>query len=74
MVFNMIKNRFDSTTPYTTGDNFAYDVNKVTPPSNTKIVAISKYGVARIGMYIPGFDIAWSPLPKIPESCKNEMV
>lgn len=56
---------------YVTGEVEAYDVNVVPPPRNTKCFLISKYGVARLGNYEPGFDIAWFPLLKVPESVRR---
>lgn len=43
------------------------------PPSATKLLVLSKYGILRLGLPLEGFDVAWSELPKIPESVKESM-
>lgn len=38
-----------------------------------KLILLSRYGVLYIGKPTPGYDVAWSELPKIPESVKDLM-
>lgn len=42
-------------------------------PRATKLLMLSKYGVLRIGTPVEDFDVAWSELPKIPNSVKDKM-
>lgn len=44
------------------------------PPSGAqKLILLSRYGVTTIGTFQAGFHVAWAPLPKIPESVKQQM-
>lgn len=42
-------------------------------PRAAKLLMLSKYGVLRIGTPVEGYDVAWSELPKIPNSVKDKM-
>ena len=55
----------------TTSEVLCYDPKEYPPPLNTKIYCVSKYGVGRLGYWVEDFDIAWYPLPKLPQSVKD---
>lgn len=42
-------------------------------PRAKKLLLLSRYGVLRIGKPVEGYDVAWSELPKIPESVEDLM-
>lgn len=48
------------------------DVEYQKPPKADKLILLSKYHILSIGTFVEGFHIAWSPLPKIPQSIKDK--
>lgn len=56
---------------YVTGDIEGLDPMEFPPPRNKKIICITKYGVAVIAHWVDDFHIAWSPLPRIPQSVRK---
>lgn len=46
------------------------DCAEYPPPRATKLILYSRYGIATIGTYQPGFHIGWLPLPTVPDSLR----
>lgn len=57
----------------TTDEVYCYDPNVYPPPKNKQVWCVSKYGIGRKDVFNHDFDIAWFPLPKIPESVKRNL-
>lgn len=68
-----IKQSTGSTHNHCVGEFECYDAALVLPPLNTKMIVVSKYGVARIGTFDPNFDVAWFPLPRLPQTVKQRI-
>lgn len=43
------------------------------PPKATKLLLLSRYGIATVGTYQPGFHLGWLPLPTIPSGLRNTL-
>lgn len=54
-----------------TKEIMCFDAEEVPPPENKIVWCVSKYGVGRKDIFIHGFDIAWFPLPGVPQSAKD---
>ena len=57
----------------TTGEVLCYDPEIIPPPKNKHVWCVSKYGIGRKDVFNPEFDIAWYPLPKLPDSVKKNL-
>lgn len=68
-----IKQSSGCTHNHCVGEFECYDAALVPPPLNTKMIVVSKYGVARIGKFDPNFDVAWFPLPRVPQTVKQRI-
>ena len=44
-----------------------------TPPANTKLNLLTKYGIAQYGVFIPEFHVGWDYCLKIPDDIKAKI-
>ena len=58
---------------YVTGEYYAFDIDVVPPPINKDALFITKYGILQKSKYIPGWHIAWYPLPRMTQRTKDKM-
>ena len=59
---------------YTVEEFYCYDPKVCPPPKTKQVWCVNKYGVGRKDIFNHDFDIAWFPLPKVPDYLKQNRV
>lgn len=59
---------------YTVEEFYCYDPKVCPPPKTKQVWCVNKYGVGRKDIFNYDFDIAWFPLPKVPDYLKQHRV
>lgn len=56
---------------FTVEEFYCYDPKVKPPPKTKQVWCVSKHGIGRKDIFNPEFDIAWFPLPKVPDYLKS---